>query len=248
MAQTVVDDYAARAFAFYEKIASITDPDAIRGAIVEAINDFGFEYLTCADIPTPGEDAMAGVLLNNRPEEYVARYVSQNYTAIDPVVTELRQTLRPYSWGDVRERRGLSKLERTIMDEAREFSVRDGFIVPILSFTGSLAIFSPCGRDPDLSPRARAAVEMIAAAGHQALKRAVVGKAREDHQAERLTNREREILQWVALGKSNSVIGEILGISELTVVRHVHNLMRKLDAGARTVAVVKALRRGEISI
>lgn len=248
MGRPTLDDYALRAFTFYEKISSITDPDAIREAIIEAIRELGFDYLTCADVPTPGEDAMAGVLLNNRPTEYVTRYVEKNYTSIDPVVTELRRSLRPYSWTDVREGRELTKLELSIMDEAREFDVRDGFIVPIVTFTGSLSIFSPCGRSPDLSPRARSAIELIAAAGHQALKRAVIEKEREASKHERLTEREREIMQWLALGKSNYEIGEILHISDQTVARHVHNIMRKLDAGARTLAVIKALRRGEISI
>lgn len=248
MGRQTLDSYASRAFSFYEEIASIKEPNAIREAIINALRELGFEYLTCADVPLPGEDAMSGVLLNSRPVEYVTRYVEKDYTAVDPVVTELRRNLRPYSWGDVRQNNDLSKFERSIMDEAREFDVRDGFVVPIVTFTGSLSIFSPCGRSPDLSPRSRSAIELIAAAGHQALKRAVIEQERERTKEERLTEREREILQWMALGKSNYAIGEILHISEQTVARHAHNLMRKLDAGARTLAVIKGLRRGEISI
>ena len=35
-----------------------------------------------------------------------------------------------------------------------------------------------------------------------------------------LSTREREILQWAAAGKSNQVIGDILGISNRTVEVH----------------------------
>lgn len=75
----------------------------------------------------------------------------------DPVVTELRHTLSPFSWGDVRARRHLSKAEKAIMDEGREFGAIYGITIPVVTPSGSIAVFSPCGAAPDLSPHARAA-------------------------------------------------------------------------------------------
>jgi len=56
-----------------------------------------------------------------------------------------------------------------------------------------------------------------------------------------VTAREQEILKWIYLGKSNSEIGLILGISPLTVKNHVQNLLRKLNVVNRAQAVGKAL-------
>lgn len=56
-----------------------------------------------------------------------------------------------------------------------------------------------------------------------------------------VTAREREILQWIYLGKSNAEIGLILGISALTVKNHVQNMLRKLNVVNRAQAVGKAL-------
>jgi len=56
-----------------------------------------------------------------------------------------------------------------------------------------------------------------------------------------LTEREREILHWVYLGKSNAEIGSILEISPLTVKNHVQKILRKLDVVNRAQAVGKAL-------
>jgi transcriptional regulator EpsA len=56
-----------------------------------------------------------------------------------------------------------------------------------------------------------------------------------------LTQREREILHWVYLGKSNAEAAAILGISALTVKNHVQKILRKLNAVNRTQAVGKAL-------
>lgn len=56
-----------------------------------------------------------------------------------------------------------------------------------------------------------------------------------------LTERERSILRWVYLGKSNGEIGAILGISALTVKNHVQKILRKLNVVNRAQAVGKAL-------
>ncbi len=56
-----------------------------------------------------------------------------------------------------------------------------------------------------------------------------------------ITLREREILRWIYLGKSNSEIGQILSISPLTVKNHVQKVLHKLDVVNRAQAVGKAL-------
>jgi transcriptional regulator EpsA len=56
-----------------------------------------------------------------------------------------------------------------------------------------------------------------------------------------LTERERGILRWVYLGKSNGEIGAILGISALTVKNHVQKILRKLNVVNRAQAVGRAL-------
>src|SRR6202008_1387781 len=56
-----------------------------------------------------------------------------------------------------------------------------------------------------------------------------------------LTAREREVLRWIYLGKSNAEIGAILRISPMTVKNHVQKILRKLDVVNRAQAVGKAL-------
>jgi transcriptional regulator EpsA len=56
-----------------------------------------------------------------------------------------------------------------------------------------------------------------------------------------LTVRERDILKWIYLGKSNFEIGAILTISPLTVKNHVQKILRKLNVVNRTQAIGKSL-------
>lgn len=71
------------------------------------------------------------------------------------------------------------------------------------------------------------------------------GDVAEDGQVlPRLTDREREVLSFVAQGWSNKRVGTHLFISPKTVSVHLSNAMRKLDVDSRTQAVVVAHRAG----
>ena len=63
-----------------------------------------------------------------------------------------------------------------------------------------------------------------------------------------LTTREIEILDYVSKGYLNKQIALSLGISEQTIKNHITSILRKLNANARTEAVVIGLKQGLISI
>jgi DNA-binding NarL/FixJ family response regulator len=63
---------------------------------------------------------------------------------------------------------------------------------------------------------------------------------------EMLTAREREILQLLADGMSNSDVASKLFISQETVKSHVRHILTKLEADTRTQAVAIALREAII--
>ena len=65
---------------------------------------------------------------------------------------------------------------------------------------------------------------------------------------EPLTEREVEVLQVVAKGKSNQEIAAELMISEATVRTHVSNILGKLHLASRTQAALYALREGLASL
>ncbi len=52
-------------------------------------------------------------------------------------------------------------------------------------------------------------------------------------QLERLTERQREIVRWVAQGLSNKEIGRRLGISPTTVKTHLHNIFERVGVSGR---------------
>lgn len=62
-----------------------------------------------------------------------------------------------------------------------------------------------------------------------------------------LTGREREVLELLALGRTNRQIGEELFISAKTASVHVSNILAKVGAASRTEAVAMAYRKGLIA-
>jgi two-component system, NarL family, response regulator LiaR len=65
--------------------------------------------------------------------------------------------------------------------------------------------------------------------------------------AEQLTNREREVLELIAAGRSNKRIALELGIAEKTVKTHVGHVLAKLGVADRTQAALLAVQQGLVS-
>ena len=65
---------------------------------------------------------------------------------------------------------------------------------------------------------------------------------------EDLTEREAEVLRFVARGWCNQEIADSLTISEATVRAHVSHILAKLDLASRTQAAIYALRMGWASL
>ena len=77
---------------------------------------------------------------------------------------------------------------------------------------------------------------------------AIAAKALQRLSRPSLTQRELDVLQQIALGRSNKDIGRRLSISEGTAKTHVKAILTKLDAISRTEAVSIAHKRGLIRL
>jgi len=85
-------------------------------------------------------------------------------------------------------------------------------------------------------------------AGETYLPPQLAAKLAERVSGQALSPREIEVLQRMAVGKSNKEIGAELFISEGTVKTHIKSIFSKLDVVSRTEAVATATRRGLIQL
>lgn len=71
---------------------------------------------------------------------------------------------------------------------------------------------------------------------------------RQGHFANGLTERELELLQLLAEGRSNKDIALALALSENTVKYHIKNILQKLSVHNRTEAAAHAVRTGLVKV
>ena len=85
-------------------------------------------------------------------------------------------------------------------------------------------------------------------AGETYLPPPIAAKLAERVSGAALSQREMEVLQRMATGKSNKEIGAELFISDGTVKTHVSSIFSKLEVVSRTEAIATATRRGLIQL
>lgn len=70
----------------------------------------------------------------------------------------------------------------------------------------------------------------------------------DEPQVRPLSDREREILQLVAKGVSNSEAAKLLNVSKATIRTHLEHIYRKLEVTNRVEAVTEGIRKGIVSV
>lgn len=100
----------------------------------------------------------------------------------------------------------------------------------------------------DAEPAELLAAIRAVRAGQKRFSSAVGAKLAERIASPQLSEREQEVIQLLASGKTNQEIGMSLHITESTVKFHVNNLMSKLGASDRVQALLIALRRGIVNL
>jgi DNA-binding CsgD family transcriptional regulator len=241
---------------FIEGTNRAPSTDALFDCFQNAIAQIGFNRSLFAGGSTDpqfrkryGIETETPIILNRYPDHWTSHYLSNNYIAIDPIFSRVRQQWNPVVWDGVGNR-GLSRNEKRMMNEASESGLRNGVSLPLLGPEGDNFVLSVS------SDRGGAA----SIAHHLPYLRLMAAQFlfvftdlwRAKHQAEwvipQLTKRERECLQWAAHGKSAWEIGIILHISEATVRFHLSNAFVKLGAQNRINAIVRAVRWGIVSL
>lgn len=178
------------------------------------------------------------------PSEWLDYYVIKGYHHIDPIVKENFDNFTLQYWADTYKK---YKPQKDFIMAAEDFGLKKGFSYGIKNYKrtqGSLFSFS--GGYIERHSRYMAILQLIIPHLHQALTRILIQLDKK--QAIQLTQREREVLQWLKQGKSSWDVSRILAISEDTVNFHIKNICQKLDAMNRTHAVVIAIEQGQIDI
>ena len=211
----------------------------------ELANSYGLSNVAYLGINIPGvtESKVYGVTTYS--PEWVARYISENYVEIDPVVKFGMAGLLPFDWQSVR---GRNKRVDRFFGEAAEFGVGlQGLSFPIRGAHGETALFSINSHSSDrewsdLKRTSMRDFQVLAYHFHMT----VLENEGVMFEQVALTAREKECLKWAAAGKTAWETGKILGVRDGTVEFYIDQARVKLAAMNKVQAVAKAIRIGAI--
>ncbi|CAE7211281.1 lcfB [Symbiodinium sp. CCMP2456] len=179
------------------------------------------------------------------PDSWIGHYLARGYGDIDPTFLAATGTTLPFDWLTLTARGDLSSGQRRLLNEAEDFGLGLGATVPIHGPDSGLSTLNVTARQAQPAfegtyRQSRHDLVWIAAQVHEAFLR--LSQDAPETQRVRLTDRERDCLLWTARGKTAWEVGQILSISEETVLFHLKNGTRKLGVFSKHHAVVKACR------
>jgi LuxR family quorum sensing-dependent transcriptional regulator len=237
--------FSLAAVDFATRIGRQTTSSGIVNQMAVATECFGIESLTFCGIPT-GRQGFADVLLANKwsgaIKEWFAEYASKQCIRIDPVTQQIKRARRPFLWSEMHVDADRTPEAAALMRRRKDYGFNEAFVVPIHSPIGPSAFVSVSGFRMELPADTRLSIHVMALSAFERIREI----RSPDSWKPMLSPREREVLSWVADGKSAWEIGLILKISKRTVDEHVSTAARKLNASTRTHAVAIAIKDGHI--
>lgn len=209
----------------------------------------GVARMSYHHIPPPGApdgDAIR-VATEGFPEAWVRRYVSEKLYLVDPITTFAKQATEPFFWENIKNLRDVSAAEQQYLDLLDREELGDGLGLQVFGPYGRNGYcglgFAPATQRP--TPLAIREYQWVCQLAH--LRYCDILTTRLE-QAPALTAREMEVLGWVARGKSNGVIAEILGVSPHTVDAYLRRIFLKLGVFDRISAAIRGLGFGLVRI
>ena len=219
-------------------LSRLAKENDVEAALTRFAEDLGFEY--CAygiRVPVPVTRPRMH-MTNNYPKAWQTRYTEQGYIEIDPTVRLGQISQAPMVWNDT-----LFASAKTLWDDARDAGLRHGWAQSTCSEKHVRSLITLARSAEPIATTELAEKEhrmqWLTQALHISLTQRYLEKLAPQARA-RLTERERTVLRWAAVGKTVPLTSEIMGISERMVTFHRTNAQRKLDAPTITSASVAA--------
>lgn len=221
--------WGRRALDFVDAVERLGAPDIIQ--LFEAeITACGFHAYVMAGLPSPGTSLSDLTVAHGWPPEWFEIYTRENFSAIDPVPKFGASTVQPFEWSETRYDKESNPAAHLVMTRATEFRLMQGYCIP-LHYDGGGAVISMATEQLNIDPVAKSALQLIGVYAHNRIRS--LGRPNQQKR-DGLTAREREILRWVADGKTPWEVSVILRISERTVKFHLIQASRKATRRRRS--------------
>ena len=228
---------------------TVASLDGLSGLTADMSRDMGFDLFTLTQRDLSIRDRPAErFFLSTYPEGWIERIVEQRYYADDPAYLASCRTSVGFTIADIPRLIPLTSRQRLILEEARRAGVGEAFTVPghIPGESNGIATFAVrAGRE--LPSHRLPMAQLVGAFAYEAARRLRADLDKRSGPVT-LSARQIECVLYVAKGKTDWEIAQILGIREDTVTEHVDEARRRYDVAKRAQLVVRALYDGHISL
>jgi LuxR family transcriptional regulator, quorum-sensing system regulator BjaR1 len=208
------------------------------------ISWFGFETYLMTELPlVPAMGPQDLFIRNNWPKPWWDTYIANRYYLFDPVSIASFKETKPFYWSEALARYGDSPKALEVVEAAANVAgLREGLTFSFSDGFNWKSVVSIGRHDQARIPASDVGLLYLSSI-HFGLS---LSTFKSNAAAPQLSEREREILLWVACGKTAWEIGQILQIAKTTVDRHMMNIRRSLNAATNAHAVSIAITRGQL--
>jgi DNA-binding CsgD family transcriptional regulator len=230
---------------FVEFCAGGRDISGLVREFQSRIGDFGFSHAVCGGWTGLAQHRIYPFFFNEWPQSWLDIYTEGRFVLDDPFVIEARRRMSPYSLRDI-EKLTLSARAREIVAAAYNYGWREVIGFPIHGPAGYQGLVTIAAMETlPLGVRDIAMLQLMALTIHDRC-RSASNFGTLTQPLSPLSAREVECLQWVAVGKTDADIGQLLGISAATAHYHVEKVKKKLGKSSRAEAVAVLVLHGLI--
>lgn len=237
-----------RVDSYLEDTARITDVSELMGYFDNFVCSYGFDAVLYAVLFEELQlvKPEVGIVYHTYPPELMEEYLDNNYFELDPVIQAAPMVSRPFYWSQIERYVTLTDAQKDYLRSIMRYGLVEGLAVPVFNSKGNVAYFSFGSHEKALGLSAAQLTE-LQFISHQTHLRYLELEGTRRPEIIVLSPREKEVLYWIAQGKSNSVIASILDISDHTVDTLVRRCFHKLGVSNRVTAALKGVCAGLIT-
>lgn len=182
--------------------------------------------------------------VDKRPEEWMKIYGRGGYIYFDPIAERAFQGKGSFTWDQCINRSKLSREQRNLMWQARDFGLKQGYNTALpgedMSYSASTCCFynEHLGNFEQSLRQNKTNMDNVGAAAQLKLRKIVESSIDLPH----LSDRQKQCLIQAARGLSNEDIATVIGISKNTVNSHIRDACSELGTRTKIQAVTKAIQ------
>lgn len=238
----------SRIQAFAEDARTARSTADLKSIMLDAVHGLGADYFMMVHHADFRRETDGLIKIHNYPQEMIDISRAGSALVGDAVMEACERTLTGFFWNEVGNFVQLDRRHHERAERVRRTGLADGYVVPAHvpgEHLGSCHFAVGWGKHV---PRENsAALQSVAIFGFEAARRLVREESGSFHHFGALTDRQRECVLLAARGKSDSVIGQLLGLSPKTVSNYLENAKGRFGVATRSQLVVRALYASEIS-